>query len=86
MADNTTATLTGTLVGPLPLGDEEWREYDLGTRVYRIPSPKALYYRQGGKTHRVVDTDGVVHCLPAPGADGCVLRWKNKAGAGPVQF
>jgi hypothetical protein len=65
---------------------EEWREYDFANRVYRIPSPVRLYYRQGGSTHRVVDADGVAHCLPAPGVNGCVLRWKSKDSANPVAF
>lgn len=58
------------------ISDEEWREYDFGGRVYRIDKPVDLYYRDGGTTHRVVTADGVAHCVPAPGVDGCVLRWK----------
>lgn len=58
---------------------EEWREYDFGARVYRIEAPQKLYI--GATTHRVVDATGVVHCLPAPGYHGCVLRWK-----GPIIF
>lgn len=74
-------------VGPLSLTDEEYREYDFGGRVYRIIAPQALYYREGGFTHRVLDADGVVHCVPGPGGrDGCVLRWKPKVGANPVAF
>jgi hypothetical protein len=63
------------LVGPLPLMDEVYREYDFDGRVYRINNPKALYYRIGGNTHRVVDNFGITHCVPAPGYMGCVLRW-----------
>lgn len=55
--------------------DEQWREYDFGGRVYRIENPVALYVRPGGTTHRVVDAAGVTHCVPAPGYNGCVLRW-----------
>lgn len=65
---------------------ESWREYDFGGRVYRILNPKELYTRTGGTTHRVVDSEGIAHCLPAPGVQGCVLRWKNKKKAKPVQF
>lgn len=72
------------LVGPLDLTDEEYREYEFSGRVYRIASPKALYYRIGGTTHRVVDAYGVTHCVPSPGVEGCVLRWK--ASPNPVQF
>jgi hypothetical protein len=57
-------------------GVEDWREYDFGGRVYRIDSPEKVYI--GATTHRVVGSDGTVHCLPAPGQQGCVLRWKGK--------
>jgi hypothetical protein len=68
------------------LGDEEYREYDFGGRVYRITSPVELAFRAGGETHRVTDSEGVVHCLPAPGERGCVLRWKSKQGKAAVAF
>jgi len=71
---------------PKSLETEEWREYDFGGRVYRIEKPKALYMRDGGSTHRVVDTNDLVHCVPAPGVAGCVLRWKTKNVKEPVQF
>lgn len=58
-------------------GVEHWREYDFGGRVYRIENPKTVYFRAGGTTHRVEDVDGIVHCVPAPGFVGCVLRWKG---------
>lgn len=73
------------LIGPLDLTNEAWREYDFAKRTYRIDEPKALWYRPGGSTHRVLDTRGVVHCLPAPGERGCVLRWKGKTDDA-VQF
>lgn len=65
---------------------EQWREYDFGGRVYRIEAPKSLYTRPGGTTHRVVDSNDVVHCCPAPGLQGCVLRWQNKDVKVPVNF
>lgn len=72
------------------LKDEEYREYEFGisaTRtIYRIPNPITLFFRKGGTTHRILDSTGVVHCLPAVGVDGCVLRWKPKEGANPVAF
>ena len=68
------------------LTDELWREYDWGGRVYRIEAPVAVYMRAGGTTHRVVDSEGVVHCVPTVGHMGCVLRWKNKEGKGPVAW
>lgn len=68
------------------LTDEAWREYDFGGRVYRIENPLTLYQRPGGTTHRVLDSAGVVHCVPTVGLNGCVLRWQNKAGKDPVAF
>lgn len=65
---------------------ELWREYDFGGRVYRIDEPQKLFTRPGGSTHRVVDKDSTVHCVPAPGKDGCVLRWLNKDKSVPVNF
>ena len=58
-------------------GVEEWREYDFSGRIYRIIAPTRVEFRPGGTTHRVTDAEGVVHCVPAPGRDGCVLRWKG---------
>ena len=65
------------------ISSEEYREYEFGDRVYRIVAPKILYSRPGGTTHRVVDSVGVTHCVPAPGILGCVLRWKATP---PVSF
>lgn len=63
---------------------EEYREYDWAGRIYRIDAPVALYV--GTTTHRVVTADGIAHCVPAPGVNGCVLRWKNKDTSVPVNF
>jgi hypothetical protein len=58
------------------LDDEEYREYQYGGSTVRIDNPKRL---QVGKTcHRVLDADGLVHCVPAPGHFGCELRWKPR--------
>ena len=65
---------------------ELWREYDFGDRVYRIDDPVQLMFRQGGSTHRILDGSGVVHCLPAPGHCGCVLRWLNRPGLPRCRF
>ena len=59
-------------------GIEDWREYDFQGRVYRIDRPAKVEFRSGGETHRVTDPEGVVHCVPAPGQHGCVLRWRGK--------
>jgi hypothetical protein len=69
------------------LRDEQWREYEFGGRIYRIDRPRSVYFHKTGTTHRVVDSKGIVHCVPAPGQHGCVLRWKNKPSAKtPVQW
>ena len=80
------------------ISKELWREYDFGDRIYRIDEPVTLvlFFRTGpytprgfgqqGDTHRVVDKDGVVHCVPRPGIDGCVIRWKNQDNSKPVNF
>jgi hypothetical protein len=65
---------------------EKWREYDFGGRVYRIDNPQTLFIRIGGTTHRVLTEDGVVHCVPAPGQNGCVLRWANRNKKKPCEF
>ncbi len=67
---------------------EEWREYEFGPAdfrtTYRINAPVSFSFREGGTTHRVVDGVGIVHCVPIPGREGCVLRWKSKDAAKPV--
>lgn len=67
---------------------EEWREYEFGPAdfrtTYRITAPVSFAFRDGGTTHRVVDSTGVVHCVPIPGREGCVLRWKSKDTMKPV--
>lgn len=65
---------------------EKWREYDFGGRVYRIDNPQTLFIRSGGTTHRVLTEDGVVHCVPAPGQNGCVLRWASRNKKKPCEF
>ncbi len=58
-------------------GVEEWREYDFEGRVYRIEKPVCIEFRKDSTTHRVTGPDGIIHCVPAPGHRGCVLRWKG---------
>ena len=69
---------------PKDITAEAWREYDFDGRVYRINNPQQLWV--GSTTHRVRDLAGVVHCLPAPGQCGCVLRWEPRDAGDPVQF
>lgn len=83
------------------LTHELWREYDMLVltgkqdekgnlesihRVYRIDEPQSLLLYPGSSTHRVIDKEGVAHCLPAPGFNGCVLRWKNEKDDPPARF
>jgi hypothetical protein len=73
------------------ISTEAWREYDFvfndsECRIYRIDNPVDLYIRSGGTTHRVVDSKGVTHCVPAPGQFGCILRWQGKDGGPDVSF
>jgi hypothetical protein len=70
----------------MDISSEMWREYDWNGRIYRIEFPKELVIRTGGSTHRVVDNQGVVHCVPSVGVMGCVVRWKSKDGLPPVAF
>jgi hypothetical protein len=77
---------------PKPLTDEAWREYEWsvlldgkpGRVCYRINEPAALVV--GNTTHRVIDSKGVVHCVPTVGERGCTLRWQPKPGAPAVAF
>lgn len=70
------------------ISHELWREYEWDSRSvpYRINNPVSLFLRPGGTTHRVVDSEGIVHCVPSVGIMGCVLRWKNPKGTPPVNF
>lgn len=76
------------LVGPKDLTVETYREYVFlpGGETYRVDNPVALYYREGGTTHRVVDAAGVVHCVPYGIGQCVVLRWKNRDANDPVTF
>lgn len=76
--------MTDMNVSAKDLSKELWREYDFGGRVYRIDEPVSLWI--GKTTHRVLDAAGIVHCTPAPGEGGCVLRWCPRDSAEPVQF
>lgn len=60
------------------LTGEVYREYQFAGQVYRIDSPVKLFYAVGGTTHRVLDAEGVVHCVPTVGERGCILRWKPR--------
>lgn len=70
------------------LSDEVWREYKFSDgSKHLIENPVALYTRPGGTTHRVLDGEGVVHCIAFPGPQGStVLRWEVHEGCDPVAF
>jgi hypothetical protein len=62
-------------------GVEDWREYDFGNRVYRIHFPVSVEFHAGSTTHRVTDDKGIVHIVPAPGQQDCVIRFKGRVVA-----
>lgn len=65
-------------------GLELWRQYTFlsehGPVEYLIEDPQIVIFRPDGSTHRVVDSEGVVHCVPTPGFHGCVLTWQTRDG------
>lgn len=79
-----TPSVVETIPVARDISTELWREYDFEGRVYRIDLPSKLYV--GATCHRVVDVTGLVHCVPAPGHHGCVLRWQIKGKNRPVNF
>ena len=85
-----TAQPTSSGITSVSLTGEKWREYEFGPEgsrtTYRISAPILLFQRPGGTTHRVMDTLDVIHCVPAPGHQGCVLRWAPMDPLNPVQF
>jgi len=88
MSIPTTAERSAMITGDLR--DEEYREYEFFNShgrliVYRITQPHTLFMREGGTTHRVLDSNGIVHCLLGMNS-GTILRWKPKEGANPVAF
>lgn len=82
----TTEKTEQNVLGPFDLTSEAWREYDFDGRTYRIERPQALYYRPAGSTHRILDSNGVVHCIPFGKGTGSVLRWENFDKSKPVNF
>lgn len=68
------------------LSHEDYREYDIwmegAWRTYRIENPATLVIRKGGSTHRIADTNRVVHCVPKK----AVLRWSNPVDKPVMDF
>ncbi len=67
----------------LDLIDVIWQEYDVpGHDVpYRINNPVALWV--GETTHRVLDSNYIVHCIPRKGT---IIRWLPRDPENPVAF
>lgn len=57
---------------------EEWREYVIGSRVYRIDRPVSVTLNTGQSVHYVKDYEGIVHVVPAPGVLNTVVRYHSK--------
>lgn len=76
------------LIGPADVSTEEWREYQQADgSVYRIWFPVALYRRDGGTTHRVVDVSGVVHVVPCGSLHpNVIIRAANHNRFSPVNW
>lgn len=73
------------------------KEYDISAEAsrtitfasggaYTIKDPVKLFVRDGGKTHRVLDAAGVVHCYVAPEFGPTVISWIPRDPHNPVQF
>jgi hypothetical protein len=76
------------LIGPLDVSSELWREYQQADgSIYRIWHPVALYRRDGGTTHRIVDVYGVVHAVPCGSLHpNVIIRWQNHDVFNPVNW
>lgn len=76
----------------MDITSESWREYSWIEPVskeritYRIEGAVKVHLYRGCTTHRVEDAKGVVHCVPAIGFYGCVLRWSSKDPTKPVAW
>ena len=69
------------------ISKENWRSYDFeGRDNYVISNPKKVWFRVGGETHRVLDDNGVVHLVPAPGVRGCVVTWEPSDPDSPCNW
>ena len=65
----------------------EWIDLESGQpRDYQIIGPQKVFYGKGHNFHRVLDGDGIVHLVPAPGYLGCVIRWKPFDLNNPCQW
>lgn len=77
------------LLGPFDASTEAFREYYWPDteQTYRIVAPVGWYRRLGGTTHRVVDSTGLVHCVPCgPEHPNTIIRWLNKDLSVPVNY
>lgn len=65
---------------------EKVRIYDFEGRVYEIHNPVTLFLAPNAKFHRILDKNGMMHLCPAPGTNGCVIKWIPRNKNKPVQF
>jgi hypothetical protein len=69
------------------LTGERSREYVLSDgSCYTIQNPVALITREGGTTHRVVDQNGKVHCIPFGKGQPTIVTWVPRDLTKPVAF
>lgn len=54
--------------------------------AYIIDHPVKLYFRPKGTTHRILDAEGIVHIVPAPGHGTFAIKYLPKNAAEPVRF
>lgn len=63
----------------IDISTERWRSYNWlcpeshNPRHFIIKNPATVHFRPRGLTHRVTNTQGVTHIVPAPGIYGCVV-------------
>jgi hypothetical protein len=72
---------------PKDLSSEEYRVYTVLSNdgpSYMILDPQKLWV--GETTHRVLDAEGLVHCVPFPNGGKTVLTWKPRDPENPVAF
>lgn len=63
----------------------EWTDPVTGNECrHQIDEPVTLFV--GKTTHRILDTNGLVHFVPSVGYFGCVLLTYNKDESEPVNF
>jgi len=63
----------------------EWIDPVTGNlMLHEIQEPQVVYL--GNTTHRILDTNGLVHFVPSIGYFGCVLVTQNKDQSKPCNW